>query len=75
MPSFLNGPLSDSLRNMRHSMPICHFILFLALNAIFGIPCHVWHLMREMAFYAKNGIVLRFCVENVLIPMQRGIKC
>ena len=52
-----------------------HFILFLALNAIFGIPCRVWHLMHEMALNAKKGIVLQFCLENVLIPMQRVIKC
>jgi len=50
-------------------------MLFLAFNAVFGIPCHVWHLMHEMAFNAKNSIVLQFCIENVLIPMQRGIKC
>jgi hypothetical protein len=45
------------------------------LNALYGMPCRVWHLMHEMAFNAKNVIILQFCVENVLISMQRGIKC
>ena len=73
--SFLNGRLSDSVRNMGHSMPICRFIMFLALNAVFGIKCCVWQLMSEMSFNAKNGIVLGFRVEKVMIPMLTGIKC
>jgi hypothetical protein len=45
------------------------------LNALYGMPCCVWHLMSEMAFNAKNGIILWFGIEHVLISMQRGNKC
>jgi hypothetical protein len=31
--------------------------------------------MHEMALNAKNGMVPLFCVEKVLIPMLRDIKC
>jgi hypothetical protein len=49
MPSFLNGRLSDFLRNMGHSMPI------LLCYSVLGIERHL-HSMSRLAFNASNGI-------------------
>jgi hypothetical protein len=51
MPSFLNGQLSDSFRNIAIQCQFWLLLPFLAFNAVSGIPCRMWHLMHEMAWF------------------------